>query len=161
MTNFVGIEELTPAAASGVPTGSIAYHTRDKQWMLHALIDEQRVLVALTGDRAPAIYRSEAFGDETAVVITDWRIEVDPNTCVEGTWGAKNGHAFLHGGISGFYANWVSARFTSQAIGFTGDGTPSRHQSGEATAMARRWRIVAGDAQDPFVICEFEQVEDE
>lgn len=157
MTDFVGIGKLSPVAAGAVPAGSIAYHTRDKQWMLHGWIDEIRVVIALTGDRAPAIYRSDAYGDETAVVITEWRIEVDPDTCVEGTWGPQNGCAFLSGTVSGFYANWVDARFSRQAIGFRADGTSSRHQSGEPVAMARRWRIVAGGERDPFVICSFEQ----
>ena len=159
--SYLSIDNLTAIAGDTAPPGTLAYFSNSyiQHYGLIALDqDGTRLLLSLGGEHPLSVYKADDRL-ETAITITDWRIDVDPTSAVALYHERFNaGQAFIteyDTGLVGFRAGF-GIRYASVAVNRS--GSVNLMSSGTHRGAFNQWRIVTGSADRPMTLVESSRV---
>ncbi len=159
--NFLPIADLTAIDGDTAPPGTLAYfpHKRVEHFGLIAVDQEgTRRVLSLGGDQPFAVHKA-GDGLETAIAISNWRIEVDPTSAVANFYDRLSaGQAFIAGADTGLVGYFAGPGIRPMPVAINRSGTINPASNATHRGAFTRWRIVTGPAERPVVIVDSEQL---
>ena len=156
MTHYLPADVLSQCKLGTLAPGVVAYSPDEKSWLFTvATPEDERYWVALTGEDAFSVHVYPANDPRVVQVVEGWRVELVPSSAVNGhNKRLFEAQTFRTADAAGFGVKSGQARHYEAATPIGFDGAPKQWPNGTPATYFGKWRIVAGSADKPFVICE-------
>ena len=156
---YLPTASLSAIDGDTAPPGTLAYfpHKYVQHFGLIAVApDGTRFILDLGGDKPFGVHRA-GDGLETAIVVADWRIEVDSASAVPVRYeNLSAGQAFIAGVYTGLVGYHAGAGIGALAVTVNSSGTMDPPIRNIHRGAFTRWRIVTGPVERPAVIVDSE-----
>lgn len=150
--SFVPIESLAPSDSDTLPAGSLVYLPYGESYSLFGVDqDGARLLFDLGGEKPLHVWTIKEGGLGTAIVVEDWRIEVDPASALKvDNLHLPVGYAFSAAGEFGLVGRQAVGR--GAAMPLKSDGTIYEGGVNNLRGAFQTWQIVTGPPERPQVL---------